>query len=63
MATDVASLFWKMIHYLGQKFHRVFTQIMTRYKEIHNNLTKNKKPPLITQFFKKILGLTNVKIN
>jgi hypothetical protein len=35
---------------LGQKFHREFTQIITRYKEIHNNLTKSKKQPLITQF-------------
>jgi hypothetical protein len=38
---------------LGQKFHREFTQIITRYKEIHNNLTKNKKQPLITQFVTK----------
>jgi hypothetical protein len=39
---------------LGQKFHREFTQIITWwYKEIHNNLTKNKKQPLITQFVTK----------
>jgi hypothetical protein len=39
--------------FFRQKFHREFTQIITRYKEIHNNLTKNKKQPLITQFVKK----------
>jgi hypothetical protein len=34
-----------------------FTQIMTRYKKIHNNFTKNKKKPLK----RKILGLPNDK--
>jgi hypothetical protein len=48
MATVVANFFLENDPSLklGQKFHREFTQIMTRYKEIHNNLTKNTRQPL-----------------
>jgi hypothetical protein len=55
MATKITNFFLKNDpspeH--GQKLHRKITQMMTRYKEIHNNLTKNKKQPLITQFVNK----------
>jgi hypothetical protein len=55
MATKIANFFLENdpSPEFGQKFYREFTQMMTRYKEIHNNLTENKKQPLITQFVKK----------
>jgi hypothetical protein len=48
MVTKVANFFLENYPSpeLGQKFHREFTQIMTRHKKIHNNLTQNKKQPL-----------------
>jgi hypothetical protein len=55
MATKAANFFLEndLSPELEQTFHREFTHIITRYKEIHNNLTKIMKQPLITQFVTK----------